>query len=164
MGAGQGLQPAVPLAYGLPAQATVQLGLLHALVEAHDVGSQLPLQPLAAAYALTQTVQLQLAQLGQQGPESGRKGRDWVSVAEQPPASLLAQPVKLSPLGHQAVSSHGVQCWLNSCLAGGLRKNILPSLGLGFPSCRMRGWVRSVFLTPITCCIDSIINSLSCFR
>lgn len=74
MGAGQGLQPAVPLAYGLPAQAAVQLRLLHALVEAHDVGTQLPLQPLAAVDALAQTVQLQLAQLGPRGQECRRRG------------------------------------------------------------------------------------------
>lgn len=67
MGAGQGLQPAIPLAYGLAAQAAVELALLHALVEAHDVRTQLPLQPLAAVDALAQAVQLELAQLGPWG-------------------------------------------------------------------------------------------------
>lgn len=74
VGAGQGLQPAVFLAYGLATQATVELRLLYALVEAHDVGTQLPLQPLAAVDALAQTVQLQLAQLGQQRGQSGDRG------------------------------------------------------------------------------------------
>lgn len=73
MGAGQGLQAAVPLADGLPAQAAVELRLLHALVEAHDVRTQLALQPFAAVDALAQAVQLQLAQLGR-GQHSGRRG------------------------------------------------------------------------------------------
>lgn len=67
VGAWQGLQPAVPLAYGLATQAAVELGLLHTLVEAHDVGAQLALQPLAAVDVLTQAVQLELAQLGPAG-------------------------------------------------------------------------------------------------
>lgn len=67
VGAGQGLQPAVPLAYGLAAQAAVELRLLHALMEAHYVRTQLPLQPLAAIDALAQAVQLELAQLGPAG-------------------------------------------------------------------------------------------------
>lgn len=91
VGAGQGLQPAVPLADGLPAQAAVELGLLHALVEAHDVGAQLPLQPLAAVDALAQTVQLQLAQLGPRGRECRRRAETRsVPVSSRPPP--LAQP------------------------------------------------------------------------
>lgn len=77
VGARQGLQPAVPLADGLAAQAAVELGLLHALVEAHDVGAQLALQPLAAVDALAQAVQLELAELrpgkGQVRTESPRR-------------------------------------------------------------------------------------------
>lgn len=71
MGAGQGLQTAVLLADGLAAQAAVELGLLHALVETHDVGAQLPLQPFAAVDALAQAVQLQLGQL-QRGADETR--------------------------------------------------------------------------------------------
>lgn len=152
VGAGQGLQPAVFLAYGLPTQATVQLGLLYALVETHDVGPQLPLQPLAAVDALAQTVQLQLAQLGQQRGESGdrRVGREdetKSALVSSCPTSLLCpaqEGVPAGSLGHWAISLQGIQSWLLSCLADEPRKNILPSLGLSFPSCRMRGWVRSV--------------------
>lgn len=64
VGAGQGLQPAVLLPNGLTTEATVELSLLHALVEPHYMRAQLTLQPLAAADALTQAVQLELAQLG----------------------------------------------------------------------------------------------------
>ena len=63
MGARQGLQPAVLLPDGLATQATVELGLLHTLMEAHDVSTELPLQPFAAVDDLTQAVQLELAQL-----------------------------------------------------------------------------------------------------
>lgn len=81
MGAGQGLQAAVPLADGLPAQAAVQLRLLHALVEAHDVRAQLALQPFAAVDALAQAVQLQLAQLGAGSTAGG--GGETRSAGEQ---------------------------------------------------------------------------------
>jgi hypothetical protein len=75
VGAGQGLQPAVLLAYGLAAQATVELCFFHALVEPHDVRTQLLLQPLAAADGLAQAVQLELAQLEpcEQESEAGDK-------------------------------------------------------------------------------------------
>lgn len=65
VGAGQGLQPAVLLPNGLAAEAAVELSLLHALVEPHDVRAQLSLQPLAAVDALAQAMQLELAQLRQ---------------------------------------------------------------------------------------------------
>ena len=131
VGAGQGLQPVVPLADGLPAQATVEFGLLHTLVEAHHVGTQLPLQPLAVIDALAQTVQLQLTQLGQRGQEMGRGDETKSVLASSCPASL--------PRGHQAVRLYRVQSWAHSCLADGPKKNVLPSLGLAVSSCRMRG-------------------------
>ena len=65
VGAGQGLQPAVPLPDGLTTEAAVELSLLHALVEPHYVRAQLTLQPFAAVDALTQAMQLELAQLRQ---------------------------------------------------------------------------------------------------
>lgn len=117
MGAGQGLQAAVLLAYGLAAQAAVELRLLHALVEAHNVGSQLPLQPLAATDALAQAVQFELAQLGRgkTGERVGNKTK--VSAGE-----VQSQPFP--------------------CSADGPRKNVLLSLTL-FPLGRMKGLVRS---------------------
>lgn len=111
VGAGQGLQPAVFLAYGLATQATVELRLLYALVEAHDVGTQLPLQPLAAVDALTQTVQLQLAQLGQQRGQSGDRGvggedETKSALVSGCPASLLCPAQEDAParsLGRRAI-------------------------------------------------------------
>lgn len=97
VGAGQGLQTAVLLADGLAAQAAVELGLLHALVEAHDVGTQLPLQPFAAVDALAQAVQLQLAQL-RHGGGAGR-GRDQVSRGASAPGAVC-------PLGATGRSGH----------------------------------------------------------
>lgn len=112
MGAGQGLQPAVPLAYGLPAQAAVELRLLHALVEAHDVGTQLPLQPLAAVDALAQTVQLQLAQLGPRGQACGRRGRDQVSAGEQLSRSPCPAQEAVLESGCAGSSPGHVPAWL----------------------------------------------------
>lgn len=63
VGAGQGLQTAVLLPDGLATQAAVELSLLHTLMEPHYVRAQLPLQTFAAVDALTQAVQLELAQL-----------------------------------------------------------------------------------------------------
>lgn len=72
VGAGQGLQPAVLLPDGLTTQAAVELSLFHTLVEPHYVRAQLPLQPFAAVDALTQAVQLELAQLRQVGKDPVR--------------------------------------------------------------------------------------------
>lgn len=94
--AGQGLQPAIPLTYGLAAQAAVELCLLHTLVEAHDMGTQLPLQPLAAVDALAQAVQLELAQLEPAGQQCRHRRQGQASVGEQlpcfPPCSAQRLP------------------------------------------------------------------------
>ena len=99
VGAGQGLQTAVLLADGLTAQAAVELGLLHTLVEAHDVGAQLPLLPFAAVDALAQAVQLQLAQL-----RHGH-GAGWGMRPGQPPSSCPRRC--LSARGHRALRARG---------------------------------------------------------
>lgn len=139
MGAGQGLQPAVPLADGLPAQAAVELGLLHALVEAHDVGAQLPLQPLAAVDALAQTVQLQLAQLGPRGRECRRRAETRsVPVSSRPPP--LAQP-KAAQGPVLGTFLPGGWTWGKKC----------PALsGPWFPLVQNEGVVRSGVFTPRT--------------
>ncbi|KAK7828919.1 hypothetical protein U0070_002149 [Myodes glareolus] len=88
MGARQGLQPAVLLPDGLATQATVELGLLHTLMEAHDVSTELPLQPFAAVDDLTQAVQLELAQL-----------RRWASRLQSHTRSLPELPGAAAPEG-----------------------------------------------------------------
>lgn len=136
MGAGQSLQPAILLAYGLAAQAAVELCLLHALVEAHDVGAQLPLQTSAAVDALAQAVKLELAQLGPVRPGERDVGVRQVSASEQLPCFPPCPAQEALPTGPPGGQYTGLLSWLHSCLAGGPRKNVLPSLGLGFPSSR----------------------------
>lgn len=66
VGTGQRLQFLVPVPDGLPAHATVELQLLHALQELHHLLPDLSLLPLAPINPLTEAVHLQRAQLEEQ--------------------------------------------------------------------------------------------------
>lgn len=139
VGAWKGLQPAVPLAYGLSAQTAVELSLLHTLVEAHYVCTQLLLQPLAAVDALAQAVQLELAQLGPAGTGE-RREQDQVRTGKPPPRPAQEALSKGTTMQSGPMGS-GPGCIL--ALLMGLGKTSCPLWAFVCPQAeRMSRWMR----------------------